>query len=336
MPGLFDPIAIKGLELKNRVMMSSMCQYQAEGLDGAPVDWHFIHYVSRAIGGTGLIVLEMTNIEPRGRITEKCLGLWSQEHIPHYKRIVDACHSYGAKAGIQIAHAGRKSVIEKGDIIGPTALPFSENSPMPRELKKVEIEELIEGFGKSAELAVQAGFDTIELHGAHGYLLHQFFSPASNKREDEYGRYNRFPLEVIKAVKAKMPGDMPLIMRISAVEYREGGYGFNHMLEMIPDFIEAGIDAFDVSTGGDGPVRPKVYPAYQAKYAEIIKNTFHVPVISVGNLETPAVAESVIRSEVADLVAIGRGMLRNPYWVKEASLQIGENIDLPGVYNLGY
>jgi NADPH2 dehydrogenase len=336
MPGLFDPIQIKGLQLKNRVMMSSMCQYQAENLDGTPVDWHFIHYTSRAIGGTGLIFFEMTDIEPRGRITDKCLGIWSEDQIPAYKRIVDACHKYDAKVGLQIAHAGRKSVIEEGDIVAPSEIRFSENSPIPRELRKDEIEAIIEGFGKSTALAVKAGFDVIELHGAHGYLIHQFLSPASNKRKDEYGQFHRFPKEVIKIVKANMPEEMPLIMRISAVEYREGGYGFDHMLDLIPGFVEAGIDVFDVSTGGDGPVRPHVYPAYQVKYAETIKKTFNIPVINVGSLENPQVAESVIRNEEADIIAIGRGMLRNPYWAKEAAKLFGIDLELPGVYNMGY
>jgi NADPH2 dehydrogenase len=336
MSGLFDPIQIKGLQVKNRVMMSSMCQYQAENLDGSPLDWHLIHYTTRAVGGTGLVFFEMTNIEPRGRITDKCLGIWSEDQIPAYKRIVDSCHKYNAKVGLQIAHAGRKSVIEGGDIVAPSENPFSDQSPMPRELKRNEIEDIIEGFGKSTALAVKAGFDVIELHGAHGYLIHQFLSPTSNKRKDEYGEFDRFPKEVIKIVKANMPENMPLILRVSAVEYREGGYGFDHMLGLIPGFIEAGVDAFDVSTGGDGPVRPRVYPAYQVKYAETIKKTFNVPVISVGSLENAHVAESVIRNGEADMVAIGRGMLRNPYWVKEAAKQFGVDFDLPGVYNMGY
>lgn len=336
MPGLFDPIQVKGLQLKNRVMMSSMCQYQAENLDGSPQDWHFIHYTTRAIGGTGLVLFEMTNIEPRGRITDKCLGIWSDDQIPAYKRVVDACHKYGAKVGLQIAHAGRKSVIEGGDIVAPSEVPFSDKSPMPRELRKDEIEDIIEGFGKSTALAVKAGFDVIELHGVHGYLIHQFLSPASNRRKDEYGEYGHFSKEVIKIVKANMPKDMPLIMRISAVEYRENGYNFAHMLDLVPGFIEEGVDMFDVSTGGDGPVRPHVYPAYQVKYAETIKKTFNIPVINVGSLENPHVAESVIRNGEADIVAIGKGMLRNPYWVKEAAVLFGIDYELPGVYNMGY
>lgn len=336
LPGLFDPIQIKSLHLKNRIMMSPMCQYQSETLDGTPGDWHFIHYTSRAIGGTGLICFEMTNVEPRGRITENCLGIWSEHHVSYYKRIIDACHKYNAKVGLQIAHAGRKSMIAAGDIVAPSALPFSEQSPLPRELKTDEIKDIIEQFGKSTALAVRAGFDVIELHGAHGYLIHQFLSPTSNRRDDKFGQFERFPVEVIKAVKANMPADMPLIMRISAVEYREGGYRFEHMMKLIPKFIVAGVDVFDVSTGGDGPVRPQVYPAYQIKYAETIKNTFNIPVINVGSLENPHVAESVIRNGETDMVAIGKGMLRNPYWAKEAAKVLDHDFELPGVYNMGF
>jgi NADPH2 dehydrogenase len=336
MAGLFDPIQIKNLNLKNRIMMSSMCQYQAEHLDGTPTDWHLIHYSSRAIGGTGIVFFEMTNVEPRGRITDKCLGLWSEDQVPAYRRIIDVCHKYNAKVGIQIAHAGRKSVIEGGDIVGPSSIRFSDSSPLPRELCKGEIEDIIEKFGKSTSLAVKAGFDAIELHGAHGYLMEQFLSPASNTRNDEYGELGRFPIEVIKTVKRNMPEGMPLILRISAVEYREGGYDFDHMKTYIPRFIEAGVDAFDVSTGGDGPSRPDVFPAYQVKYAEVIRSTFKVPVISVGRLENPHVAESVIRNGQTDIVAIARGMLGSPYWAKEAALALGTELELPGVYNMGY
>ncbi|MFD1037435.1 NADH:flavin oxidoreductase/NADH oxidase [Virgibacillus byunsanensis] len=337
MPGLFDPIQIKELEIKNRVMMSSMCQYQVKNLDGTPEDWHFVHYASRAIGGTGLVFFEMTNTEPRGRITENCLGIWSEKQIPFYQRITDYCHKFGAKVGLQIAHAGRKSVIEGGDIVAPSSVPFSDKSPTPRELELREINDIIEGFGKSTALAVKSGFDVIELHGAHGYLLHQFMSPASNYRRDEFGEFSKFPVDVISSVKENMPPEMPLIMRLSAIEYREGGYGFDHILKLIPSFLEAGVDVIDISTGGDGPVKPPhIYPAFQVNFAEKVKQTFKIPVINVGKLETPEVAEAVIRNGQADMVAIGKGMLRNPYWAKEAAICLGNQLLLPGEYNLGF
>lgn len=336
MPGLFTPFNYKGLQLKNRIMMSSMCQYQAENNDGTPTEWHFIHYVSRAIGGTGLIFLEMTNVELRGRITDQCLTLHSKDQVPHYKRIVDECHKYGAKIGIQIAHAGRKSVVAENDLVGPGEEPFSDDSSVPRALSTEEVKEVIKKFGVSASLAVEAGFDAIEIHGAHGYLLHQFMSPASNQRNDLYGEYHLFPVEVIKEIRKVIPAEMPLILRISAVEYGENGYDFDHMLKLIPHFIEAGVDLFDVSSGGNDSVKPKVYPAYQAKYAQAIKEKFTVPVISVGRLENPHVAESIIREDRADIIAIGRGLLSTPYWPKEAALQLKQEVTLPGVYDLGY
>ncbi|AST91019.1 MULTISPECIES: NADH:flavin oxidoreductase/NADH oxidase [Sutcliffiella] len=336
MAGLFSSFSHKGLQLKNRIMMSSMCQYQAENKDGTPTDWHFVHYVSRAIGGTGLIFLEMTNVELRGRITNQCLTLHSEYQVPYFKRIVEECHKYGSKIGIQIAHAGRKSVIEGSDVVGPGKHPFSKESPVPRELTTDEVKEICEKFGESAALAVEAGFDTIEIHGAHGYLLHQFMSPATNHRTDQYGEYHVFPVEVIREIRSRIPSEMPLILRISAVEYGENGYNFNHMLKLIPHFIEAGVDIFDVSTGGNDPVRPDVYPAYQAQYAQVIKERFKLPVITVGRLESPYVAESIIREGRADIVAVGRGLLREPYWAKEAAIQLNQELTLPGVYDLGY
>jgi NADPH2 dehydrogenase len=335
MPSLFDPINLGALEIPNRVVLSPMCQYMAANKKGVPENWHLVHLVSRAVGGTGLILTEMTNVEARGRITEECLGLYSDEQMEGFIRIVDEVHRYGSKIGIQIAHAGRKSVIKGGDIVAPSSIPFSDQSPVPRELKKEEIKEIIYKFAESAKRAVMAGFDTIELHGAHGYLLHQFMSPASNKRNDEYGEYSKFPLEVIRAVKQVIPNEMPLIFRVSAVEYSEGGYTFEEMLDMCKLFVEAGVDVFDVSTAGDCPVRPEVYPAYQVKYAQAYKHALNIPIISVGRLENPNVAEAVLRQNQADMICIGKGMLKNPYWVKEAAATLGVDFKLPGVYNLG-
>ncbi|MCP8615709.1 NADH:flavin oxidoreductase/NADH oxidase [Salirhabdus salicampi] len=336
MPSMFDQIQIGKLTVPNRVALSPMCQYQAENKRGIPENWHFVHLVSRAIGGTGLIFTEMTNVEPRGRITEQCLGIYNDEQVTKFREIVNEVHRYGSKIGLQLAHAGRKSVIKDGDIVGPSAIPFSEESPVPRELTVEEIRGIVKQFADGAKRAVDAGFDTIELHGAHGYLLHQFMSPASNKRSDEYGDYTKFPLEVIRAVKKVIPEDMPLILRVSAVEFSDGGYTFEQMLDYCRKFKDAGIDAFDVSTGGDCPTRPEVYPAYQTSYAEVYKKELNVPVISVGKLEDPNVAEAVIRNGQADMICIGKGMLRNPYWVKEAATELGVDLELPGVYNVAY
>lgn len=334
MPSIFDPVKLVDLEIKNRIMMSPMCQYKAT--EGKANNWHFVHYVSRAIGGTGLIVLEMTNVEARGRITEGCLGIYNDAQIDPFKRIIEECNRYGTKVGIQIAHAGRKSTIPNGDIVAPSPIPFSAKHQVPRELTKSEIESIIEDFGRGTERAIMAGAETIELHGAHGYLIHQFMSPSSNKRTDEYGDTNYFAQEVIRVVRQAMPKEMPLIFRVSAVEYNEDGYSFEDMLQKCKTFKELGVDVFDVSTGGNGPnPPPNIYPAYQSEYAQVYKQSLEVPVISVGRLENPKVAECIVQNGYADMVCIGRGMLRNPYWAKEAARELGVDLELPGVYNLG-
>lgn len=336
MPSLFEPITLNELHVKNRVVMSPMCQYQASNKNGLAENWHFIHYVSRAIGGTGLILTEMTDVEARGRITEECLGLYEDKHADAFKRMVEECQRYGAKIGVQLSHAGRKSTISGSDVVAPSAIPFSPQHIVPRELTKSEIENIIEKFGRGAELAIEAGFDTIELHGAHGYLIHQFMSPASNRREDEYADPSKFALDVIRVVKQAMPDGMPLIFRVSAVEYLPEGYTFDDCLSLCRTFKEAGVDVFDVSTGGDSTIRPEVFPAYQVKFASAYRKELGVPIMSVGKLENPLVAEAVIRNEQADMVCVGKGMLRNPYWTKEAAVSLGVQLESPGVYNMAY
>ena len=333
---LFDSYSIKGLELKNRIVLSPMCQYQAMNQQGVPEPWHLVHLVSRAIGGTGLIMTEMTNVEPIGRITDQCLGIYSDESEMEFKKINKEIHKYGAKSAIQIAHAGRKSKVTEGTIVAPSAIAFSDEYDVPKELTLQEIENIVQMFADAAKRAVRAEFDAIEIHGAHGYLLHQFISKATNKREDKYAEPTLFAKEVIEAVKAEMPGDMPLIMRISAIEYTNEPYTLEDMIGYCKTFVEAGVDMFDVSTGGNSPNRPDVFPAYQAKYAKAIKEALHVPVISVGSLENPDVAEHVLRNGSADLVSIGKGMLKDPHWAKSAAEKLKVELDMPGVYGSGY
>lgn len=325
------------MDLKNRIVLSPMCQYKATNKDGVPESWHFVHLVSRAIGGTGLILTEMTNVEERGRITEQCLGIYNDKQEEAFERINNEVHKYDAKIGLQIAHAGRKSTITNGDIVAPSAIPFSEGSPIPRELEKGEIEGIIERFAEGAKRAVRAGFDTIEIHGAHGYLLHQFMSKASNKRDDEYGEPTHFTSQVIRAIKAEVPSGFPLILRISAVEYNnDEGYSFVDMGNYCREFIKDGIDMFDVSTGANSPVKPTVYPGYQIKYAKQLKSLLDIPVMTVGKMENAELADYAIRENFADLVCIGRGMLKNPYWAKDAAEKLNVPLELPGVYNMGY
>lgn len=321
MSALFEPYRIKNLDIRNRVVMAPMCQYSAE--DGIPNEWHFTHYTSRAVGGTGLIMVEMTNVEERGRITDQCLGIWSDGHVPHYKRVVDACHRQGAKIGIQLGHAGRKAQDTEVPV-SSSPIPFDDESKTPHELTTDEVDEMVDAYKWGAVRAVEAGFDTIEIHGAHGYLIHQFQSPLTNKREDEYGKdLSLFGRRVIEAVKSVMPEGMPLILRISAVEFAEGGYDLDHGIDIAKQYKEAGVDMIDVSAGGEGiPSKerfPGNYPGYLVPYARSIKEEADIPVIAVGLLEDVNVAEHIIASGDADLAAIGRGLLRDPYWVMNAN-----------------
>lgn len=321
MTHLNKPFKLKSLELKNRIVMPPMCQYSVVAEDGIPNDWHFVHYVSRAVGGTGLIIVEMTDVEPDGRISNRDLGLWSDEHIPAFKRIVDEVHKYGAKIAVQIAHAGRKA--EDAEVpVGPSDKAYSERYKKPRALTTEEVKEMVNKFKEAARRAVEAGFDTIELHGAHGYLIHQFHSPSINNRDDEYGQdLTRFGVEVIKAVKSVMPPEMPLLMRISAIEYIDGGYELDYGLEVGAKYKEAGVDLFNVSSGGEGSAgvkKPGNFPGYQVPFARAFKEKLDVPVIAVGLLENPVLAEATIGNGDADLIGVARGMLSDPYWANNA------------------
>lgn len=346
MKNLPTPFSIKGLTVKNRIVMAPMCQYSVEKKDGIPNDWHFVHYVSRAVGGTGLIIMEMTAVDPEGRITDNDLGLWSDEHIPAYRRLISEIHKHGAKAGIQIAHAGRKAE-DAVQPVGPSDIPVevlpeeTKNGELktPRALTVDEIKTLVQQFKNAARRAVEAGFDTIELHGAHGYLLHQFMSPAINNRTDEYGEdLSKFGVEVIKAVKSEMPEDMPLIMRISAIEYIDGGYDSDHALDISKHFKDAGVDVFHISTGGEGlpgKLKPGNYPGYQIPFARKFKEAFDIPVIAVGILDNPQLAEATISNGDADLIAVARGMLNDPYWGLHAIKAVTRSVTPPVQYERG-
>ena len=340
MEHLFSPYKIKGLELKNRIVMPPMCQYSVEKKDGIATDWHYLHYVNRAIGGARFIIIEMTDIEPDGRITDYDLGLWSDEQIPALSRIVEAVHRHGAKVGIQIAHAGRKAE-DAAVPVAPSAIPYDENSKTPRALSTDEVKEMVEKFRKAVQRAVKAGIDAIEIHGAHGYLIHQFHSPLTNKRDDEYGKdLTKFGREIIESAKAEMPVDMPLIMRLSAKEYAQGGYGIKESIGLAKEYQKAGVDIFHISSGGEGPLGTTgtfgTHAGYQVPLAREIKKALNVPVIAVGRLDNPLVANAVIGNEEADLVAIGRGMLRNPHWALESAVELNKETEVPRQYLYGF
>ncbi|ALA54656.1 NADH:flavin oxidoreductase/NADH oxidase [Shouchella clausii] len=340
MPNLMDSFQLKELTLKNRVVMSPMCQYSATGKDGMPTDWHLHHYTSRAIGGVGLIIVEMTNVEPNGRISDYCLGLWSDAHRDAFKPIVDAAHQYGAKIAIQIAHAGRKAE-DAPEPVAPSAQAFDETYKTPRALSENEIAEMVQTFKAAARRAVEAGFDAIELHGAHGYLIHQFLSPYTNTRTDRYGKDRTlFAKEVIRAVKSVIPDSMPLLMRISATEYVDGGYDIEEAIRFSQILKDEGVDIFDVSSGGEGPIGSRGLPGshagYQTPLAKQIKQALSVPVIAVGRLENPVLANAVIGNEEADLIAVGRGLLANPYWALGAASELQLPVEAPTQYKAGF
>ena len=339
MSHLFSTITLKGLTLKNRVVMPPMCQYSVEAKDGTPTDWHFVHYVSRAVGGTGLVIVEMTDVEPDGRITDFDLGLWSDEQIPAYERIVKEVHKQDAKIGIQIAHAGRKAT-DANPPVGASNIPVAENWKVPRALSTQEVKEMVIKYKDAAKRAVAAGFDTIELHGAHGYLIHQFHSPAINNRTDEYGKdLSKFGVEIIQVVRSVMPEEMPLLFRISAIEYMDGGYDLEHSLEIAKKYKEAGVDVFHVSSGGEGPagkLKPANTPGYQVSFARAYKEALNVPVIAVGILEDANLAEQTVANGDAELVAVGRGMLKDPYWALHAEETITGKVTPPTQYERGF
>lgn len=346
---LFKPFELKSLHLRNKVVMPPMCQFRAT--DGMPNDWHFVHYASRAMGGVGLIIVEMTNVAPNGRISPRCLGLWNDEQRDAFKRIVDIAHEHGAKIGIQIGHAGRKAQ-DCDDVVGPSPIPYGEtdfegqNLKTPRELSREEIEDIIQAFQQSVRRAVEAGFDTIELHGAHGYLIHQFYSPKSNQRSDEYGQDRMlFGERVIKAAKAVMPEDMPLIMRLSVQEYSANGFDSDYGVEVAKRFAKAGVDILDISGGGNGALEAGKHPAFAAGYqvylAEKVRVATGLPVIAVGMIDEAPLADYLVGAGKADLIAVGRALLRDPHWVLNAQYnQNGSDstgVDfVPESYKRGY
>ncbi|ASA21855.1 NADH:flavin oxidoreductase/NADH oxidase [Paenibacillus donghaensis] len=339
MTDLFTPYELKGLTLKNRIVMPPMCQYAVDQEDGIPNNWHFVHYVSRAVGGTGFIIVEMTGIHPDGRITSRDTGLWDDSQIAAYRKITESVHENGAKIAIQLGHAGRKAV-DAQPPVAPSAIPFDARSQTPQALSAEAVEALIADFREAARRAVEAGFDSVELHGAHGYLIHQFHSRLTNTREDEYGRDPAlFGVRVTEAVREVLPAEMPLLMRISAKEYIEGGYDEAYALDICRRYKEAGVDMFHVSSGGEGPIGsnggPHAGPAYQVQLAEYIRSGLQIPVIAVGRLESYEDAQSIVAGEQAELVAVGRGMLSDPYWALHAEEALGGVAVVPKPYERG-
>lgn len=341
---LFHPLSLRGLTIKNRVFLPPMCQYQAT--DGVPNDWHLTHYGARAVGGFGLIMVEATAISPQARISPNCTGLWNDEQAAAWSRIVQFVHTQGAAIGVQLIHAGRKASTYPGlpgyasGTIPPqeggwvTDAPSAEACPgymPPQELTLDGIAAVVTDFQEAARRAVAAGFDTIEIHGAHGYLLHQFLSPVSNHRSDDYGgsfdNRVRIVLEVIDAIQEVIPTDMPLLLRLSATDWLEDAPGVESWT--LPDTVQLatlardhGVDMIDVSSGGLVPAPITVEPGYQTAQAAAVREGAGVPVIAVGELGDPLTAQQVLVDGLADAIDIGRAALFEPQWPLRAAREV--------------
>ncbi len=331
---LYTPIKIKDVLMKNRVMMSPMCMYSASA-DGMPNDWHLVHYATRAVGGVGLIMQEATAVESRGRITDRDLGIWDDAHIDGLKKIVSLCKSYGAAMGIQLAHAGRKCEVITEDVVAPSPIKAGENYKMPRELSVDDIRCIVTSFGMAARRADEAGYDIVEIHAAHGYLIHEFLSPLSNKRTDQYGgsleNRVRFLNEIIDEVRKYWPDNKPLFVRVSADDYIPGGINIDMMVDIV-NHIKDRVDAIDVSSGGLLSAHIDVYPGYQIKYAQEIKSRCKIKTVAVGLITTPEMAEEIVSNKRADMVALGRELLRNPYWVLQSAGRLHTDVAWPVQY----
>jgi len=347
---LFSSINLRSLHLDNRIVVSPMCQYSAE--NGCAGDWHLMHLGQFSVSGAGLMMVEMTNVEAAGRITPACLGLYSDENESALARVVAFCRRHSAIGiGVQLAHAGRKAstlppwqgraTLMPGEggwqTVSASAIPAGRQSPLPRPLGGEEIAGLIEAFAAAARRALRIGFDAIELHAAHGYLLHQFLSPLSNQRDDEYGgslaNRMRFPLQVYDAVRAVWPGDKPLGVRISAVDYLDEGWTLDDSVLFGQRLAERGCDWIDVSSGGiaEGEKIP-VEPGYQVPFAEQIRDKTGAAIMAVGLITQARQAEAIISSGQADMVALARGMLYNPRWAWHAAAELGAEVAYPNQY----
>ena len=346
---LYSPFKIKGLILPNRIVVSPMCQYSS--VDGMANDWHLVHLGSRAAGGSGLIMTEAAAVLPEGRISPDDLGIWKDEHIEPLKRITDFIRKQGAKSAIQLAHAGRKASTTPPWVgryqvdaanggwqtVAPSPIPFNENDSVPKELTIDEIQVVIDSFAKAAKRSVEAGFDTIEIHAAHGYLINQFLSPLTNKRTDEYGgsfeNRVRLLLEVTQAIHNVIPDEMPLFVRISAHEWAEGGHTIEDSVKVVKLLKENGANFIDCSSGA--VVRDQkivIEKNYQVPFAAQIRKEANIATGAVGLITDALQAEKILQAGKADLIFLGREMLRNPYFALMEADKLGENMTWPNQY----
>ncbi|MBM7598049.1 NADPH2 dehydrogenase [Virgibacillus halotolerans] len=337
MTKLFSPFNLKELTLKNRIVMSSMCMYSSVEETGHMTPFHFSHYISRAVGQVGLVMTEATAVQPEGRISAQDLGIWDDEFIQGFTELNEQIHAYGAKSGIQLAHAGRKAELESPGY-APSTLAFNESFKEPIAMSTADILNTIQAFADAARRAKKANFDIVEIHAAHGYLINQFLSPLSNKRSDQYGgtRENRYRLlsEIISAVKKVWDG--PLFVRISTDEYHELGNKIEDILYFTKQMKDQAVDLIDCSSGGVVPASISTYPGYQVKRCEIIKQSTMIATGAVGLITTGIQAEEILQNNRADLVFIGRALLINPYWAKMAADELRQSLEAPTQYKRGW
>jgi len=346
---LFSPLQLRSLEFPNRIGVSPMCQYSSE--DGFSNDWHLVHLGSRAQGGAGLVMLEASAVLPEGRITPNDLGIWKDEHIPGLERVAKFIHGQGARAGIQLAHAGRKASMSAPFVkerllasdeggwqpVGPSAVAFAPHYAIPTALDKAGIDAVVEAFRHAAQRAAHAGFDLVEIHAAHGYLIHQFLSPLANQRTDEYGgsleNRGRLALAVVDAVRSEWPEHLPLFMRISATDWADGGWNADESVELARQLREHGVDLVDVSSGGMVPnATIPVGPGFQVPFAARIRREAQIPTAAVGMITDPTQANEIVEKGEAEMVMLAREMLRDPYWPVHAAAALGETASWPKQY----
>ena len=347
---LFSPLKIRSVELKNRIAVSPMCQYSSN--DGMPNDWHLVHLGSRAVGGAGLVFTEATAVSPEGRISPDDAGIWNDKQAEAYKRIISFIKSQNSVPGIQLAHAGRKAStyspwkgagkvsIESGgwQTIAPSAIPFSANFPSPKEMNVEDITLVIDQFCQAAKRSLDAGFEIIELHMAHGYLGHEFLSPLSNRRTDNYGgslqNRCRFVIEIAKSVRGIIPDTMPLFVRISATDWTEEGWDIAQTVQLSKWLKDTGVDLIDCSSGGNiSKAKIPAAPGYQIPFAQRIKEETNILTGGVGLITTTEQAEQIIIKEQADIVLLAREMLRDPYWPMHAAKKLNVELkDFPNQY----
>nr|WP_202457864.1 NADH:flavin oxidoreductase/NADH oxidase [Streptomyces sp. SID5464] len=353
---LFEPYTLRDVTIPNRVWMPPMCQYSAapEGPEtGVPTDWHFAHYAARATGGTGLIIVEATAVSPEGRISPYDVGIWNDTQVEAFRRITRFLVSQGTVPAIQLAHAGRKASTDRpwkgGAPVGPDAhgwesvapspIAFDDRHPVPAELTVDQIKDVVGQFAAAARRALAAGFEIAEIHGAHGYLINEFLSPHSNHRTDAYGgsyeNRTRFALEVVDAVREVWPQDKPLFFRVSATEWLdEGGWTADDTVRFAADLRAHGVDLLDVSTGGNASgVRIPTGPGYQVPFAARVKQETTLPVAAVGLITDVEQAEKILANGEADAVLLGRELLRNPSWARQAARELGGEVRVPDQYH---